>query len=131
MSNFSAFYQNGGLFMHFISLGAVAALTSVLLHGRARRMGNDDAKLLDLANHMAGLCVIVGVLGSVFGLMELGAALSMVEPELFTRAALRGGSIVLVTFGWGLMCAIPIWTATAIQRTRAPAAVRQAAATSS
>lgn len=123
MSNFSVYYQNGGVFMHFISLGAAVALTSVLLHGRARRMGSDDPRLLRLADRFAWLCVAVGLLGSVFGLSEMCAALNMVEPELFAQAALRGAGIVPITLGWGLTCAIPIWTATAVYRVRRPAVI--------
>ncbi|PRQ02658.1 hypothetical protein [Enhygromyxa salina] len=129
MSNFSVFYQNGGLFMHLISLAAVVALTSVLLHGRARRMGSDDPKLLSLADRVAGLCVALGVLGCVFGLIEMGAALSTVEPELFDQAFARGGAIVPITLAWALMCAIPIWTATAVHRARGSAKIGQATAT--
>jgi hypothetical protein len=122
MSNFSAFYQNGGLFMHFISLGAAVALTAVLLHGRARRIGSDKPKLLRLADRAAGLCVAFGLLGSVFGLIEMCVALSMVEPELIVQAATRGGAIVPVTLGWALICAIPIWIATTVNGARGPAA---------
>ncbi|KIG14595.1 hypothetical protein DB30_06650 [Enhygromyxa salina] len=131
MSNFYAFYQNGGLFMHFISLGAAVALTSVVLHGRARRMGSDDPKLLHLADRVGGLCLAVGLLGSVFGMIEAGAALSTVEPALFEQASARAQAIVPVTVAWALMCAIPIWTATAVHRVRGRAVIDRSGATTS
>jgi hypothetical protein len=123
MSNFLEFYQNGGLFMHLITVGAAIALTAVLLHGRARRMGADDPKLLRIADRFAALCVGLGVLGLVFGLIEMGAALSRIDPETIDavrlmQVAARGGAIAPIPLGWGLMCAIPIWIATTVHRAR-------------
>ena len=120
MGNFMEFYQNGGVFMHVISLGATAALTSVLLYGRSRRAGVDKPGHLGLADRLAGVCVAIGVLGVVFGFIEMCYALSFVQVEdQFRAAAARAGGIVVVPVAWSLMCAIPIWIATSVHRARA------------
>ena len=119
MGNFMEFYQNGGVFMHVISLGATVALTSVLLYGRSRRMGVDKPGHLSLADRLAGVCVAIGALGAVFGFIEMCYVLSIIEPEAFRRAAARASGIVVVPVAWSLMCAVPIWIATSVHRARA------------
>ena len=127
MGNFMQFYQTGGLFMHVISLGATAALTSVVLYGRSRRMGVDKPAHLTLADRLASVCVAVGVLGAVFGFIEMCYALSMIDPEKFRTAAARASGIVVIPIAWSLMCAIPIWVASGIHRARASFATKVAA----
>jgi hypothetical protein len=135
MADFFSFYQNGGVFMHVITLGAVVGVTSVLVHGRKRRMGAEDTKLLRLADRVAGVCVALGVLGTVFGLIDMGAALASLDPDAidpvrFGQAAARGLAIAPTPIGYALMCAIPIWIATTVNRTRRPAVIPREGAAS-
>jgi len=120
---FSEFYSNGGVLMHVITLSAAISAAAILLHGRSRRMGSEDTKLLGLAERMAGLALAVGVLGSLFGLVEMCAALQWIEGDKL-EPALRAGRIVPITAEWGLMCAIPLWAAATVFRTLGPIAGR-------
>jgi hypothetical protein len=125
MFDFLEFYAKGGVFMHAISLAAVAAITVLFLDARARKLGDDDPKRLRLADRLVVLGLGIGLIGSTMGVTELFAALSMVAPEQFTSVLARGGAIVPFTLTWALMLAIPLWVATTVQRYRAPAAIER------
>ena len=125
MLDFSQFYQNGGVLMHAITLCAVIGFTAVLLHGRARRMGDDDPKRIRLADRMGGLCVALGVLGLACGLVEMFYALSTIGTDKVLGAALRGGAIVPITLEWSLICAIPLWITTTVYRSLRPVVARR------
>ena len=116
---FSEFYQNGGVLMHAITLCAAISMAAVLLHGRSRRLGSDDTKLLSLSERMAGLALAIGVLGTLFGVVEMCAALATIEGDMVSLA-LRAGQIVPITLEWGLMCAIPLWGVATVFRSLGP-----------
>lgn len=125
MSDFMQFYANGGIFNHFTTIFMAIGVTALILHGRARKLGAHSQKRLVLADRMAAICVFSGLCGTVFGVMEVGAALQNVPPEELLKAGARGMSIAVMTLGWALMCAIPMLTASAILRYREPAAPRR------
>ncbi len=125
MSDFSQFYASGGVFMHAISVVAVAATTVLFLHARARSLGDDDPKRLRLADRLLVVCVGLGLLGSLFGMIDMAAALTSVEAEQFSLGLARGMRLVPVTLCWALMVSIPIWIASTIQRHRSPAVIER------
>lgn len=129
MTNFAEFYASGGIFMHAVSLTAVAALVAVLLHGRARRLGDDDPKYLRLADRLLVLCVGLGLLGSVMGLTEVFMAVSTVAAEAHSSALAHGMSIVPTPMSWALLCAIPVWITSTVQRHRSPAVLERSTLT--
>lgn len=128
MGDFSNFYQQGGVFMHVLSLEAAIAVTAVILHSRARRMGAEHSRYLRFANHVVAIAIATGLLGSLHGLIEMCGMLSMVAPDKFLAAAARASGIVVVPLAWSLTVAIPLWAAIAVQRARQPAPTRQASA---
>jgi hypothetical protein len=120
MTNFAKFYADGGLFMNVITFTAVAAVTALLLHSRARRLGADDSKYLSLAERLALLCVGFGLLGSAIGVTELCTALMTVAPERYDAKFAHGMAIVPATTTWALMWAIPTWIVSTVLRHRSP-----------
>lgn len=125
MFDFSTFYASGGVFMHPITLTAVAAITALCLDARARKLGDDDPKRLRLADRLLVLCLGIGLIGTCMGVTELFAALSTISADQYFVGLARGGAIVPVPLTWSLMLAIPIWIATTAMRHRAPAIVER------
>ena len=127
MFNFFEFYANGGVFMHAISLTAVAAVTALALDLRARKLGDDGLARLRLADRLVGLGLGLGLLGGVFGMIDFGAALaSLDDPAVYQQAVGRGLGIVGVPLAWALMVGIPIFLAGTLQRRRATPGVDHA-----
>jgi hypothetical protein len=129
MGDFGIFYQNGGFFMNFITVAGAVALAAVLLHARSRRMGHANDELLRVADRVAGVGVAIGLIGTLFGCIDLGAALNMADPSKIDavklmQAGARGFGIAVIPLAWGLMCAVPIWLLTV----RPGRAVQRAAA---
>ena len=122
MGDFSVFYFNGGVFMHVITVMAGLGAVAMVQHGRARRSGDARLDRLRLSERIAFVCVMIGLLGTLFGVFDLCMALSMIEgsTEDLIRAGARGAGIAPIPFAWGLMCAIPIWLAGAVHRYRGP-----------
>ncbi len=119
MQDFSDFYQFGGYFNHIVSLFVLAAIASLVMHATAPRRTDRATPLLRLCERFVALGVASGVLGSVFNMFELSAALATVPAELFDAAGNRGAGLVPIPLAWALMCAIPIFTATTCLRHRA------------
>jgi hypothetical protein len=122
MQEFFAFYQMGGAFNNFVSLFALGAFAVVVAHVFLPTSARAPLRLLQLADRMVALCVVAGVLGTLFNLMDLGAALAEVEAGLILQAGSRGLTIVPIPLIWSLMCAIPLWLATMVYRQRLVAA---------
>ena len=123
--DFPEFYMSGGPFMHAISLAAVAALVTSLLHARARQLGDDSPKRLRLVDRLLILALGLGALGVLFGVLELFTALLSVEPDEFDQALALGMRLVPIPLAWALLASIPIWLASTIQRHRAPAVLQR------
>jgi hypothetical protein len=118
VQDFFAFYQFGGMFNNFVSLFALAALAMVVAHVFLPTSARAPLRLLQLADRLTALCVVTGVLGMLFNLMDLGAALAEVEAGKSLQAGSRGLAIVPIPLIWSLMCAIPLWLATMVYRQR-------------
>ncbi len=121
MQDFFEFYQFGGFFNHVVTLLALVALASLVRHAVRPQRPGADLSLLQLTERFAGLGVAAGVLGTVFNMIEMSAALATVDAELFLPAANRGLSLVPIPLAWSLLCAIPIWIASTCMRQRAVA----------
>lgn len=120
MGDFMTFYQNGGVFMHLITITAAVGIAAVVMHARSKKAGAEQAQLLRVADRVAGIAVAFGALGLLFGLLDMCAALSMIDPAQIDavqliQAAARGGAIAPAPLTWSLMCAVPIWIATTIR----------------
>lgn len=122
MQDFFDFYQFGGFFNNIVSLFGLAALATLVMHLAGTRRPGTEPLLLRLSERFAGLGVAAGVLGVMFNMIEMSAALSTVSAELFMPAMNRALSIVPIPLAWSLMCAIPIWLATTCLRHRTLAA---------
>ncbi|MEM6991140.1 MAG: hypothetical protein AAF721_11600 [Myxococcota bacterium] len=121
MFSFSQFYQQGGGFMHFVTLTAIVCLVSVARRTvRLRRTihAPQGASPLDggVTAWFLAAGVMLGVLGTLFGVVEMFAALQTVKPDQAFAALLRGGQIVGNPMIWALMCLIPVVFANAVLR---------------
>jgi hypothetical protein len=119
MQDFLDFYQFGGFFNHVVSLFALAALTTIVMHAVGPQ--NSDPRLLRLSDRLGALAIAAGVLGTLFNVIEMGAALATIDADLVTAATHRALTIVPIPLAWSLLCAIPVWVATACLRHRMPA----------
>lgn len=111
----------GGMFNNIVTLFCLGALTTLVMHAVGRR-GGSDAPLLRLGERFIALAVASGVLGTLFNLIEMSAALATVSEELATQASNRAMGIVPIPLVWSLLCAIPLWLATGCMRYRATSA---------
>ncbi len=110
---FSVFYQQGGLFMHLVTLTALAGVVSVARraiavrrtisapHGAQPPEGGVTPWLV-----VAGM--FLGTLGTLFGFGEASAALETVPSEMWGAALLRVGQIVFNPLMWSLMTLTPV-----------------------
>lgn len=120
MEDFSYFYQCGGVFNHVVSLFCLAALTTLIMHASGRQSAGEQP-YLRLGERFIALGVASGVLGTLFGVMEMSAALAVIDEAMTQAASNRAMGIVPIPLVWSLLCAIPLWVATTIMRHRAPA----------
>lgn len=124
MFDFAEFYQNGGVFMHAISLTTALAALALALDARARKLGDAEPERLRLADRLLLLGVGFGLLGTAMGMTDLFVALGMVltgpSPEQAMLAFARGGAIVPAPLIWSLLTALPLWIVGTLLRHRAP-----------
>lgn len=117
MTNFAQFYQQGGVFMHLITLFALVgsgllASRAMRLRGLVRRV--TAAKPPPPPEHeglLVGLMLaaaLAGCLGATFGVIETFAALRTVPPEHHILALGRAVPLALSPFAWSLMLVIPL-----------------------
>ncbi|MCA9711689.1 MAG: hypothetical protein KDK70_37990 [Myxococcales bacterium] len=116
MSSFSEFYQDGGVFMHVITVFAFICCTQLLRRvGTIRRTFRDPGEqLLRLRRGdvltptliVAGL--LTGIAGTSLGWIEANAAIRTVPFEHWPMAASRGMQIASYTLVWSLLCAVPL-----------------------
>ncbi len=117
MSDFPEFYQQGGVFMHLITLLTLAsagllAKEALGIRGLVRRVtagkpppaATEDR--LTLAFIIGAL--MFGLLGATFGIIETCAALRTVPPEHHTLALMRAIPIALSPLAWSLLLAAPL-----------------------
>lgn len=126
MQNFIEFYLNGGVFDHAITIVLVVGMTALALHRRARKLGVDGERYLWIVDRMAILCLGLGVIGTVFGVMEMSAALRFMaeggaDPATVDMARDRAMAIVPIPLGWAGMCAVPLWIGATVFGRRRPA----------
>lgn len=123
MSDFTTFYFQGGVFMHFITLFTLAATT--LLISRVAKLrdvtkrANDERTVVARSDSTGGILiaiVMLGALGTVFGFIEIAAAVQTVPEAQWAAATVRALPIALSTIAWSLMCATPLVLVRAVVR---------------
>lgn len=116
MMSFGEFYQSGGVFMHVITLLSFF-VGGVMLRraGTIRRSFRDPKEQLGrlrrgdvLTPALLASMVMVGVLGTGLGWIELNAALQTIPAEHWARAQSLGGRIAAYPLVWSLVCAVPL-----------------------
>ena len=119
MSDFSQFYQDGGIFMHAVTLTLIGSFVSMGLHVASRATKARSARHLDLASNLSKTGILLGALGSLMGCIDVFAAIRTVENlEAWPRAFVHGMQIASYTVAWGLMCAAPVWVLQSLLRFR-------------
>jgi hypothetical protein len=113
---FSQFYQEGGIFMHVVTLLSLVTGARLLRRaGGIRRTFRDPAAERSrlrwgdpLTPALVATVVLAGMLGTVSGFGEVHAALLTVPPEVYAMAQSRGSQIALYPLSYALMLAIPL-----------------------
>jgi len=110
---FSQFYQQGGVFMHLITLCVIAGVSSLVLRARdARRTMSTPQRPTALDGGTtpwliaAGL--MFGVAGTLMGVIELAAALRTIPMESWPMALSRGGQITVYPLTWAMLAFGPL-----------------------
>ena len=119
MTDFLAFYLDGGVFNHFVTIGLAIAASSLVFH--ARSSGEGTARWLRLTDRALLGCVAVGLLGTLMGIIDAGAALQTIPADQFLPAAARGAGIAVVPLAWALLGTIPLGIAATLRGHRASA----------
>jgi len=174
MGNFAKFYQEGGVFMHFIALSAImgagvmierfiflffrfninggqffnqiqklvmannidraiklcnaadkAALARVIKAGLTRanktesdisaaieeamlEVGPPISKRISMISALANIATLLGLLGTIFGMIDAFQAVASVSADQRSTALAKGIAIAINTTGFGLIVAIPL-----------------------
>jgi len=124
MNDFSQFYQDGGVFMHVVTLFSI--ISGVLL---IRRVGTIRKTFRDPNEQLMRLrrgdvltptlicaAVLSGALGTALGWISVFAAVPTVAPEQMHLAAMMGAKIATYTVAWSLLCAVPLTIAHGVLR---------------
>ena len=111
--SFTQFYQQGGLFMHPITLIAVAcgaSLVQRILAARRTMTMPTTGTVLDggSTTSLVATGLMIGTVGTVFGFVEVCAAVQSVPAEVLSLAAARGGAIALTTLAFSLLVLTPV-----------------------
>ncbi|MEE9382434.1 MAG: hypothetical protein V3V08_03370 [Nannocystaceae bacterium] len=117
MSNFDQFYSDGGVFMHAVSIfaaaGAYHTFKAVAIHLQATRQEPDNGTFdttIKFATGLLVLCVGMGVLGTLVGLLEVGGGVvkhAALEAKLDILA--RGTGIAANPTSLALMASLPLY----------------------
>jgi hypothetical protein len=114
MVSFAEFYAHGGFFNHLVTVGFGVAVAALVFARRPER----SARWIDTCTRALIACVGLGVLGTAFGIVEIGAAVMTVPPEVAAQATARGLGIAIIPVVWSLMGVIPMWIICSIVRHR-------------
>lgn len=114
MDSFFDFYANGGIFNHLITIGLGVAIASLVFY---RRHGAEE-RWLAFCDRALLACIGLGLLGSLFGVIDASAALALVSHEKLMPAASRAAGLVVIPLAWALIGALPVGLASAITRFR-------------
>lgn len=116
MTDFGQFYQDGGVFMHVITLLTLIT-TGIMLRrvGTIRRTFRDPSEQLSRLRRgdpvtpaLIAAIVLSGALGTSLGWIAVHAALRTVPFEQWPMAASLGLQIASYTIVWSLLCAVPL-----------------------
>ncbi|NVB40127.1 hypothetical protein G6O69_19935 [Pseudenhygromyxa sp. WMMC2535] len=116
--DFIQFYINGGVFNHAITITAAIGVLALALHARALKLGQTSDDGLRVVDRLVVLCVGFGLLGTLFGSIDLAAALQTIPAADYDLGRARGMTLVVIPLAWSLMCAIPLWIASTVQSRR-------------
>ncbi len=117
MTEFGEFYQQGGVFMHLVTLLSLAAAgilatCAVRLGRRAKRVlaakPAGEPQDFGLVGGLTLAAVMCGVLGATFGFMEVAGALRTIPAGQHEAALLRALPIAATPFAWALMLGTPL-----------------------
>jgi hypothetical protein len=117
MTDFAQFYQNGGVLMHPVALCGVVAFLALARQfvtlwktspGRGGSGFPVDRSHVRLATALAHTGVLIGALGTLFGFIDMFAALDAVPPENWNAGFARGSKIAVGPLVFGLMWAVPL-----------------------
>jgi hypothetical protein len=119
--SFFQFYQQGGLFMHVISLTALGCIVSIARRAFAARQTTADPKrpaALDggVTPWLAAAGVLMGMGGTAMGIIEGAAALQTIPQEMWPMALSRVFQIVTNPLVLATMLFIPILVAHGLLR---------------
>jgi Na+/glutamate symporter len=113
---FAQFYQEGGVFMHAVTL--LSLFVGVRLLGRVsglRRTFRDPRQRLarlrqrdPLTIALLAAIVLAGGLGAALGWTDVHAALRTIPTEQWALAFSVGSQIAVYPLVWGLLCAEPL-----------------------
>jgi hypothetical protein len=107
--DFAQFYQNGGFFMHPIFICSALAAGFTFKGVLAARKERSAPHVLRLVTAMITGALLFGLVGTCFGVMEIGAALSSIDLELWPAALARATPIALTPLAFAAMLAAPLW----------------------
>ncbi len=112
--NFATFYQDGGVFMHVITILAVVVATVLIrrigaLRHTFRDPGETGVRERDaLSPAVITAILMTGVLGTAMGWLEINAAIRTVPLDQWPLAATMGMQVASYTLVWALLCAVPL-----------------------
>lgn len=114
--DFGQFYQEGGVFMHVITL-----LSLIVIGVMLRRMRTIQRTFRDPKEQLARLrrgdvltpallasMVMAGVLGTALGWIQINEALQTIPLERWEMARALGERIAINPLVWALSCAVPL-----------------------
>ena len=116
MTSFSQFFQDGGVFMHVITLLTLFVGGVMLRRVRTiRQTFRDPKEQLGrlrrgdvLTPSLVAAMVMVGLLGTGLGWIQIQAALQSIPHEQWAMAQSLGGRIAAYPLVWSLLCAVPL-----------------------
>ena len=117
MTEFGQFYQQGGVFMHLVTLLSLAAAGILATHAvRLRTLAKrvlaakpaGESVDFGLVGGLTLAAIMSGVLGATFGFMELAGALRTIPAAQHDAALLRALPLAVTPFAWALMLGTPL-----------------------
>jgi hypothetical protein len=115
---FAAFYQDGGFFMHVITLlGAVTAgalVRGVVERRIAKARGVEIVASSGTVLRLSLIVVLVGVLATIDATVQACHALQTISIEQWPRAIVRCGELVGIPLAWSMIVASTLLFADAV-----------------